>query len=179
MTDYVSATRRTLIMRTARLHLLIAVPIAAALLAGTAACGTAAAGAGNKPPRPTSTATTDEGRCQDYGKAALAADANAGGVALPSLRLSLAQGQVRLLVYADQSLAVTCWINGDQVHASVGRNATAVNGETYPAGQLSYSSEDSGYGWGGAAFGRVPAGTTRVAISFPTGADQLATIAGE
>jgi hypothetical protein len=54
-----------------------------------------------------------------------------------------------------------------------------VNDEAYPAGQLSYHSEDSGHGWGGVAFGRVPAGTTQVTISFPSGPDALATVVGE
>lgn len=49
----------------------------------------------------------------------------------------------------------------------------------YPAGQLSYSSEDSGHDWGGVAFGRAPAGTTHVTISFPSGPDAVATISGE
>ena len=169
-------------MTTATRRVLVAVPILAALIAGGAACAptpsTSTAGAVDKPPRPTSSATTDEGKCQDYGQAAL--DAEAGDArAMPPLRLALTQDQVRLLFYANDTMAVTCWLSGDEVLASPRRNATAVNDETYPPGQLSYSSEDSGRGWGGAAFGRVPAGTTMVTISFPTGADQTATIDGE
>jgi hypothetical protein len=129
-----------------------------------------------KPPRPTSTSTTDAGRCTDYVRAEL--DASQGrGVAVPPLRLTLGDGQIRLLILGDDSIAITCWLSGDTF--AVQGSPTAVNATAYPAGQLSYSSEDSGHGWGGVAFGRVPAGTTTVTISFPSGPDVVATISGQ
>lgn len=96
---------------------------------------------------------------------------------MPPLRLTLSQGETRLLLYGTDDLAVTCWLSGDLV--VVAGTATAVNATVHPPGELSYGSEDSGRGWGGAAFGRVPAGTTRVTISFPSGPDAVATIVGE
>ena len=119
-----------------------------------------------KPPRPSSSATTDTGRCADYAQATL-----------PPLRLSLSQDQARVLIYANDDRAVTCWLSGDVV--VTGGSPTAVNAEAFPPGQLSYSSEDSGQGLGGAAYGRVPPGTTKVTISFPTGPDAEATVLGE
>ncbi|HEX6871998.1 MAG TPA: hypothetical protein VF163_12935 [Micromonosporaceae bacterium] len=129
-----------------------------------------------KPPRPTSTSTTDAGRCMDYVRAELDAS-NSGGHDIPPLRLALGEGQTRLLIFADDSVAITCWLSGDTF--AVGGNPTAVNANAYPPGQLSYSSEDSGHDWGGGAFGRVPAGTTTVTISFPSGPDVVVTVSGE
>jgi hypothetical protein len=103
-----------------------------------------------KPPRPTSSATTDAGRCADYVQAELGMPP--GGAALP-LRLSFAQDQTRVLVYASDTFAVTCWLSGDLF--TTGGNATAVNDAAYPPGQLSYNAEDSGRGWGGVIFGRA------------------------
>lgn len=123
-----------------------------------------------KPPRPSSSATTDAGRCADYGQATV-------NSALPPLRLTLSQAETRFLLFATDDLAVTCWLSGDVV--VVQGSPTAVNAETYPPGRLSYSSEDSGHGFGGVAFGRVPPGTTEVTISFPTGPDVVATVMGE
>jgi hypothetical protein len=96
---------------------------------------------------------------------------------MPPLRLTLGQGQTRLLIYAIDDIAVTCWLSGDMV--VVQGSPTAVNATAYPAGTLTYSSEDSGRGWGGVAFGRVPAGTTKVTISFPSGPVAVATVDGE
>ena len=129
-----------------------------------------------KPARPTSSSTTDAGRCTDYVLAELDASQHSGQ-AVPPLRLTLGEGQTRLLIYADDSIAITCWLSGDTF--AVQGSPTAVNANAYPAGQLSYSSEDSGHDWGGVAFGRAPAGTTKVTISFPSGPDAVATISGE
>jgi hypothetical protein len=129
-----------------------------------------------KPPRPTSTSTTDAGRCMDYVRAELDASQQSG-VAVPPLRLTLGEGQSRLLIFADDSMAITCWLSDDAF--AVQGSPTAVNATEYPAGQLSYSSEDSGHDWGGVAFGRIPLGTTTVIISFPSGPDVVAAISGE
>jgi len=129
-----------------------------------------------KPGRPTSSATTDAGRCADYIQAELNASQR-DGQATPPLRLALGDGQTRLLIFADDSVAITCWLSGDTF--AVQGSQTAVNATAYPAGQLSYSSEDSGHDWGGVAFGRAPAGTTKVTVSFPSGPDAVATISGE
>jgi hypothetical protein len=128
-----------------------------------------------KPDRPTSSSTTDAGRCTDYVRAELGSQP--GGRATPPLRLTLGEGQTRLLIFADDGGAITCWLSGDTF--AVRGSPTAVNANAYPAGQLSYSSEDSGHDWGGVAFGRAPAGTTEVTISFPSGPDAVATISGE
>jgi hypothetical protein len=133
-----------------------------------------------KPPRPSTSATTDAGKCAEIGRAELAeAAAAAGGQSSPPLRFTLGEGQTRVLIYANDRAAVTCWISGDEVIATGGVAATAVNSGLFPPGTLSYSSSDSGQGWGGIAFGRVPAGTTRVAISFRSGPDAVARISGE
>jgi hypothetical protein len=129
-----------------------------------------------KPARPTSSSTTDEGRCADYVRAEVDATQR-GGEAIPPLRLTLAEGQTRLLIFADDGGAITCWLFGDTF--AVQGSPTAVNATAYPIGQLSYSSEDSGQDWGGVAFGRVPPGTTNVTISFPSGPDVAATVNGE
>jgi hypothetical protein len=126
-----------------------------------------------KPPRPTSSATSAAGRCADYVQAELAGS----GRATPPLRLTFTHGETRLLVYVTDTFAVTCWLSEDLF--TVGGSATAVNDLAHPPGQLSYSSEDSGHGWGGVAFGRVPAGTSQVTISFPTGPAVQATVVGE
>jgi len=127
-----------------------------------------------KPARPTSTASTDAGRCADY----LRAELDLSGVGqIPPHRLSFDHDQTRLRVYATDDFAVTCWLSGDLF--AIGGSPTAVDSGTYPPGQLSYRSEDSGREWGGAAFGRVPPGTTEVTISFPTGPDVTATMVGE
>ncbi len=122
-----------------------------------------------KPPRPSSSSTTDAGRCMDYVRAELNA-AHRDGQAVPPLRLTLGEGQTRLLIFADDRVAITCWLSGDTF--AVQGSPTAVNANAYPAGQLSYSSEDSGHEWGGVAFGRAPAGTTKVTISFPSGPER-------
>jgi hypothetical protein len=140
---------------------------------GHPATSASTAGTG-KPPRPTSSASADAGRCADYVEAELG---GSSGRAAPPLRLTFALDQTRLLVYATDTLAVTCWLSGDLF--TVGGSPTAVNDVAHPPGQLSYSSEDSGHGWGGLAFGRVPAGTTQVTISFPTGPAVQATVVGE
>jgi hypothetical protein len=85
-----------------------------------------------KPTRPTSSSTTDAGRCTDYVQAALDASQH-GGQAMPPLRLTLGQGQTRLLIYADDSIAITCWLSGDARPGS----PTAVNANAHLAGQLS------------------------------------------
>jgi hypothetical protein len=129
-----------------------------------------------KPGRPSSSSTTDAGRCVDYVEAELNSS-QPGGQAIPPLRLTLGEGPTRLLIFADDSVAITCWLAGDTF--AVQGSPTAVNARAYPAGQLSYSSEDSGHDWGGVAFGRAPAGTTTVTISFPSGPAAVATISGE
>jgi len=129
-----------------------------------------------KPARPTSSSTTDAGRCADYVLAELDASQH-GGQVVPPLRLTLGKGQTRLFIYADDSIAITCWLSGDTF--AVQGSPTAVNANAYPPGQLSYRSEDSGHNWGGVAFGRVPADTTKVTISFPSGPDALATISSD
>ena len=129
-----------------------------------------------KPPRPTSSSTTDAGRCTDLVRGELDASQRSGHT-IPPLRLTLGASETRLLVFADDSEAITCWLSGDTF--AVQGSPTAVNAKVYPAGQLSYSSEDSGHDWGGVAFGRAPAGTTKVTISFPSGPDVEATISGE
>jgi hypothetical protein len=82
-----------------------------------------------------------------------------------------------VLVFADDRSAITCWLSGDTF--TVNGSSTTVNANAYPAGQLSYSSEDSGHDWGGVAFGRAPAGTTKVTLAFASGPDIEATISGE
>jgi hypothetical protein len=129
-----------------------------------------------KPSRPTSSSTTDAGRCVDHVQAELNSS-QPGGQATPPLRLTLGESQTRLLIFADDSVAITCWLSGDTF--AVQGSPTAVNARAYPAGRLSYSSEDSGHDWGGVAFGRAPAGTTDVTISFPSGPDAVATLSGE
>jgi hypothetical protein len=129
-----------------------------------------------KPPRPTSSSMTDAGRCTDYVRAELDASQR-GARAVPPLRLTLGDGQARLLIFADDDVAITCWLSGDTF--AVQGSPTAINANAYPAGQLSYSSEDSGHGWGGVAFGRLPAEATKLTISFPSGPDVVAAVSGE
>jgi hypothetical protein len=129
-----------------------------------------------KPARPTSSSTTDAGRCVDYVRAELDASQR-NGQAIPPLRLTLGDSQTRLLIFADDSAAITCWLSGDTF--AVNGSPTAFSANAYPAGHLSYSSEDSGHDWGGVAFGRAPAGTTKVSIAFASGPDVEATISGE
>jgi hypothetical protein len=115
----------------------------------------------------------------DYGQAELdaASGSSQPGKIMPPLRLTIARDQFRSLIYAADDIAMACWLSGDVV--VVQGSPTAVNAQRYPAGKLSYSSMDSGPGLGGVAFGRVPAGTTKVTISFPTGPDAVATVVGE
>ena len=90
-----------------------------------------------KPARPTSSSTTDAGRCMDYVRAEQDASLN-GGQAIPQLRLTLGEGPTRLLIFADDSVAITCWLSGDGF--AVQGSPTAVNANAYPPGRLSYSS---------------------------------------
>ena len=77
-----------------------------------------------KPPRPTSSSTTDAGRCMDYVRAELDASQQSG-VAVPPLRLTLGEGQTRLLIFADDTVAITCWLADDAF--AVQGSPTAVN----------------------------------------------------
>lgn len=170
--------------RVRRLNFAVAVPAGAAVIAalavgafgvfGGAPTGTRpdlmATEPTGKPPRPSSAAETAHGRCVDYADNELF---DRGMDALPPLRFHtvVVEGQLELLMYADDNGDVACWLTPDFGVVSVGSSdlTTAVR-PLHPAGKLTNSS--SAYGRDPIAaysFGRVPAGTTRVEIKFPDG----------
>jgi hypothetical protein len=137
---------------------------------------------GGKPPRPTSTATTDDGKCADYARPAT----------LPPLRFATTAGnlsdagylgtpqpggKIKIRVYASEHDAVFCWLYADQV--TVDGSATAVQEPAFPVGELSYVAFAEGHVLTQVAFGRAPAGTTKVELFAPGGAPMTATLDGE
>jgi len=123
-----------------------------------------------KPARPSSTAHSAPERCADYATNALVEE---GMDALPPLRFQtvVVPNQLDLLMYADDSGDVACWLTPSAGVVSVRTSdlTTAVR-PTHPVGALTNSS--SAYGQDPVAaysFGRVPPGTTRVEIDFPDG----------
>ncbi|MEV4410845.1 hypothetical protein [Catellatospora sp. NPDC049609] len=123
-----------------------------------------------KPPRPSSSATTTQGRCADLARPELVA---AGMAGLPPLRFErgLVPGRLRLLVYADDDRNVACWLGDEQHAVDVDQsNLTTDMDPAHPPGRLSNVSAAWGQDPPAAyAFGRVPDGTTRVEVHFPGG----------
>jgi hypothetical protein len=123
---------------------------------------------GGKPPRPTTTATTDAGRCGDI------AVQVTGGPTLPPLRFALTgpDPRLRLRLYGEGRTHVACWLNSDRVDvngSSVVVEPTrepfysmAAYGIDIPGGE--YATGPAEY-----AFGQTMPGTTRVEIYFATG----------
>ncbi|MEU8075575.1 hypothetical protein AB0B31_08990 [Catellatospora citrea] len=138
------------------------------------------ASAHGKPPRPTSSATTAQGRCTDYAAGELA---QAGLTELPPLRFEVepVPGRLRLLMYADDSGSTACWLGAEHYAVQVGvSDLTTVMRPSHPPGRLSNAS--SAFGSEPAAaytFGRVPAGATRVEVHFPGGVVREAQLDGE
>lgn len=133
-----------------------------------------------KPPRPSSSATTAQGRCADYAVPELA---QVGLTELPPLRFEVepVPGRLRLLVYADDRGSTACWLGAEQHSVQVGvSDLTTAMRPSFPPGRLSNAS--SAYGTEPAAaytFGRAPAGVTRVEVHFPGGVVREATVDGE
>lgn len=138
------------------------------------------ASAQGKPPRPTSSATTARGRCADYAVAELA---QSGLTELPPLRFEVepVPGQLRLLMYADDSGSTACWLGAEQHSVQVGvSDLTIAMRPSHPPGRLSNAS--SAFGSEPAAaytFGRAPEGVTRVEVHFPGGVVREAQVDGE
>ncbi|WP_155371571.1 hypothetical protein [Catellatospora vulcania] len=133
-----------------------------------------------KPPRPSSSATTAQGRCADYAAGELA---GAGLTELPPLRFEAepVPGQLRLLLYADDRGSTACWLGAEQHSVQVGvSDLTTAMRPSFPPGRLSNAS--SAYGSEPAAaytFGRAPVGVTRVEVHFPGGVVREAQVDGE
>lgn len=133
-----------------------------------------------KPPRPTTAATTPQGKCADYAAPELAA---AQLSVLPPLRfeVELIPGELRLLVYADAAGSTACWLGREQQSVEVNLSMlTTVMNPTHPPGRLTNVSS----AWGrqppaAYTFGRVPAGTTSVQVHFPGGVTRDARVVGE
>jgi hypothetical protein len=133
---------------------------------------------GGKPPRPTSSANTAAGICVDFAAPELAAAerlAPADRNALPPLRFdrTLIEGSLRLLLYANERVEVSCWVTPlGAIGATVDVNTSnlTIDPVQHLPGQLTNSS--TAYGQDPAAaytFGRTPAGVTRVEVEFPDG----------
>jgi len=128
--------------------------------------GESATSTPGKPPRPSSSATTAEGRCADYVQAEL------GWVAAPPLRfnVTLIESQLSLLVYAEGPAEVACWLTPDFATVAVNTSNLTTNRPAHQVGQLSNTASAHGRDPLAAyTFGRVPAGTTRVEVYFPDG----------
>ncbi|GIG00605.1 hypothetical protein [Catellatospora citrea] len=133
-----------------------------------------------KPPRPSSSATTAQGRCADYAAAELA---QAGLTELPPLRFEVepVPGRLRLLMYADDSGSTACWLGAEQHAVQVGiSDLTITMRPSHPPGRLSNASSAFGSQPTAAyTFGRAPAGVTRVEVHFPGGVVREAQLDGE
>jgi len=137
-----------------------------------------------KPVRPTSTATTDLGRCTDYGRVELGrAESVAQGdrTELPPLRFTrpAQAGAPALLIFATEQVTVACWLDGELWSISVNSSdMTTTMTLRHPPGRISNatSSGPEGFAY---TFGRVPAGTTEVTIEFSSGPTLPAQLAGE
>jgi hypothetical protein len=121
-----------------------------------------------KPARPSSSADSATERCVDYATDELFEQ---GIEALPPLRFQtvVVQNQLDLLMYADDSGDVACWLTPTSGVVSAHRSdLTTTVRPSHPAGTLTNSS--SAYGqepFAAYSFGRVPPGATQVDITFP------------
>jgi hypothetical protein len=140
--------------------------------------------ANGKPPRPTSSATHPLDRCADYVRAELAGlDAPEVYKHVPPplrFELTLIASQLGLLLYADESGQVACWLTPDMVTVAVNSSDLTTNRPSHPVGRLSNTASAHGRDPLAAyTFGRVPVGTTRVEVYFPDGSKLDAQLFGE
>jgi hypothetical protein len=140
---------------------------------------------GGKPPRPTSSATTATGRCADYALTELARAETVRDqdrTSLPPLRFNLVviDGQLNLLLYANDAVEVACWLTADGAVVNVNSSDLTTNRPVHTAGQLSNSSSAHGQDpFASYTFGRTPPGTRRVDVHFSSGETIHAQIAND
>lgn len=123
-----------------------------------------------KPPRPSTNALDDEGRCRD-----IAMQEDPSLMALPPLRFEVGNPRLRLRVYGDQARSLVCWATPERVDI----DGPTMNVDAPVVGGLSYVSLGQGTGPAAVAFGRMPAGTTKVELTHPNPGGPLAAQLGE
>ena len=115
-----------------------------------------------KPPRPTTSAITDEQRCRE-----IAMQLDPSLMAMPTLRFELADGPLRLRVYGDRDRSLVCWATADRID---------IDGPTMnidipmPDLGLGYISMGQGTGTASVAYGTLPpTGVTKVELTIRRG----------
>ncbi|MBB5872525.1 RNA polymerase sigma factor (sigma-70 family) [Allocatelliglobosispora scoriae] len=119
-----------------------------------------------KPPRPSTSATTDDGRCRE-----IAMQLDPQLMELPPLRFERVAGPLRLRLYGGLTATVVCWATDERI--DIGGPAMNLDPATPDLG-LTYASMGQGTGPAAVAFGQLPPGATRVELSRATGGPLVA-----